>query len=339
MEKEAANSFAIFRLPYAPKPLMVIGNISENLHNFHSIEDNAFLVSPFNSGNKVFTIPFDKVEEFDQNKLPPFCFSHKQYDNLGQLNYIQLLEKGITKLQQNSLKKVVLANTKTIEINRFEPIQYYKNLEAKYPGAFVYVVSSPETGTWFGASPEPLIRAENNKMQTVSMAGTLARTTHADWSEKEREEQEFVSNYLEQKLAAAKLPFQKNGPFNYIAGKLTHLRTEYTCESIPDRESMAKFIEEINPTPAVAGIPKAESIAFIENEEGFKRNLYAGFIGLKMKENLHLFVNIRCMEWQNKKLTLFAGAGITAQSVPQKEWEETQNKMKTMEDIINLHND
>ncbi len=339
MGKEAPNSFAIFRLPHAQKPLMVIGNISEKIIDYALLEENAIVISPFNCGQKAFSIPFNKLEEIDEKKIPSFHFSQNKYTALGEEHYIETVEKGIEKLHANKLSKVVLANTKTIKNSRFEPMLYFKKLEEKYPTAFIYFISSPQTGTWFGASPEPLVRTENNQLQTVAMAGTLAQTPQAIWSNKEREEQAMVCQYLEDKLSAAALPFKKNGPFNYAAGALTHLRTEYFCEGIPSNNSMAKFIEEINPTPAVAGIPKEEAIQFIEKEEGFKRNLYAGFIGIKQYNEAQLFVNIRCMEWQRETLTLFAGAGITKDSNPQREWEETKNKMITMEALINLHND
>jgi len=75
-------------------------------------------------------------------------------------------------------------------------------------------------------------------------------------------------------------------------------------------------------------LPKQEAIQFIEKEEGLKREFYAGLIGPILNNNeIHLYVNLRCLSFDKTQIRQFAGGGITSESDPVKEWEETKNKM------------
>ena len=94
---------------------------------------------------------------------------------------------------------------------------------------------------------------------------------------------------------------------------------------------------ELSPTPAVGGLPKKESLQWIGEREPLHRQYYSGFLGpVHSAAHFHLFVNLRCMQLQGSNLALYAGAGITAGSVPQNEWEETRRKMEIMRSVLSL---
>jgi isochorismate synthase len=92
-----------------------------------------------------------------------------------------------------------------------------------------------------------------------------------------------------------------------------------------------------HPTSAVGGMPLEEAMQFIHQTESYKRSLYAGYLGpqnLKNDGECNFYVNIRCLRWHQTYIELFAGAGITASSYPEKEFQETENKMATLFDVL-----
>jgi len=114
-----------------------------------------------------------------------------------------------------------------------------------------------------------------------------------------------------------------------------HLQTEITGTIEKTTAKTGDFIKALHPTPAVCGLPKEAAEQFILENENYHREFYTGFLGeLNVKENTHLFVNLRCMKLQNQKATLYAGGGITTDSVAEKEWEETVYKSHNMKEIL-----
>jgi isochorismate synthase len=91
----------------------------------------------------------------------------------------------------------------------------------------------------------------------------------------------------------------------------------------------------LHPTSAVCGLPKEPATVFIRQQEGYDRSYYSGFLGpVQVDGESHIFVNLRCMQLFEDTALLYAGAGITADSEPDKEWQETKLKMDTMREII-----
>ena len=97
---------------------------------------------------------------------------------------------------------------------------------------------------------------------------------------------------------------------------------------------MKKFLDQLHPTPAVAGLPKGEALDFIVDREPLDRSFYGGYFGLKCNEKSRYYVNLRCMQLFNKSYALYAGGGITKDSEPAAEWQETEAKMDTMKNVI-----
>jgi len=94
---------------------------------------------------------------------------------------------------------------------------------------------------------------------------------------------------------------------------------------------MAEFITNLHPTPAVCGLPKDKSLELILQTEKHNREYYAGYCGpINYQNKTDLFVNLRCMKILEDQLALFVGGGLTKDSVPTKEWDETVLKAKTL---------
>ena len=91
----------------------------------------------------------------------------------------------------------------------------------------------------------------------------------------------------------------------------------------------------LHPTSAVCGMPKESALHFNQQLEGYDRSFFSGFLGpVNMQDETHLFVNLRCMQLLDQQAALYAGAGVTIDSEPQREWEETELKMRTMQQVM-----
>ena len=82
----------------------------------------------------------------------------------------------------------------------------------------------------------------------------------------------------------------------------------------------------MHPTPAVCGFPKEFCKEAISEFEDHSRSFYAGYIKVETDETIQYFVNLRCAEIFQNAALLYVGGGITADSSPEKEWQETELK-------------
>jgi isochorismate synthase len=113
-----------------------------------------------------------------------------------------------------------------------------------------------------------------------------------------------------------------------------HLKTVFNFQ-INDTNKLGDLLGSLHPTPAVCGFPKEEAYRLITENEGYDRSYYSGFSGpLYMTGGTHLFVNLRCMEIGPEELTFYAGGGLLASSKLETEWEETEEKLKTMLSLV-----
>jgi len=260
-----------------------------------------------------------------------------------------LVQAGIEAIEKGEMRKLVLSRAKSIAYPAgFDIFTTFEKLCATYPTAFCYFFHLPAVGTWMGATPETLIAIEENQtvFRTVALAGTQAykgqAVRNALWSQKEIEEQAIVSRYIINCFKKIRLrEFEEDGPKTVIAGHLMHLQTNFWVNMQGQGEEEyfpqlgSKMLELLHPTSAVCGMPKPESQAFILAHEGYDRQFYSGFLGTSnVEHNSHLFVNLRCMQLHEASLTLYAGGGITIDSVPEHEWEETALKMQIMQRVI-----
>jgi len=91
----------------------------------------------------------------------------------------------------------------------------------------------------------------------------------------------------------------------------------------------------LHPTSAICGMPKEPALQFLQENEGFDRAYFSGYLGpVNMEEETNIFVNLRCMKVSEENASLFAGAGIISNSNPEKEWLETEIKMETLLKVL-----
>ncbi|WP_210464481.1 chorismate-binding protein [Rufibacter roseolus] len=253
----------------------------------------------------------------------------------------QMVTTAVKAMQAGCLEKVVLSRTKTLPLfNGFDLLTAFTQLTRLYPTAFVSLVAIPGLGTWLGATPELLVQIDRHRVfRTVALAGTQPITdglTPADaiWRQKEIEEQALVQRYVVSCFRHLRLrEYVEMGPRTIIAGNLLHLRTDFSAamDEVGFPKLGTQMLELLHPTSAVGGMPKAAALQMIGQLEVHDRRYYSGFMGpVQLGQETNLFVNLRCVELGQDTVTAYAGAGMTADSVPAKEWVETELKMQTV---------
>ena len=177
----------------------------------------------------------------------------------------------------------------------------------------------------------------------MSLAGTQKATgdnpiKSAAWTQKEIEEQALVSRYIVSCFKKIRLrEYEEHGPKTVLAGNLLHLRSDFRINmqetGFPDLGSI--MLDLLHPTSAVCGMPRREAHDFLQEFEGFDRSFYSGFLGpVNIHGSTSIYVNLRTASLHDNQATLYAGAGVTEDSDPEKEWEETELKCQIIGKFI-----
>jgi isochorismate synthase len=355
------HSFTLWKAPGIDKKHLIISTSGIKKLAEVSLEDSepGFVFSPFYPDRKKIFFPADDLFIFETGLLidgtvnPEWDSEEKEIsyshylplmDNSTAPDFQKLVERGVASIDSGNLEKIVPARFKDITRSKnFDLLDVFNQLCEKHPLALVSLVSSPETGTWVGATPELLASVVQNKFRTVALAGTLPYTPdinlkYVAWTQKEIEEQALVCRYIINCFKKIRLrEYEEHGPKTIVAGNLLHLKTEYEVDmaatNFPQLGSV--MLKLLHPTSAVCGMPLENSLAFLKEHEGFDRQFYSGYLGpVNLKEESHIYVNLRCMQIFEDKVRIYAGAGVTADSVSETEWMETEMKMLTLQNII-----
>lgn len=300
------------------------GNFSL-VNSFENTE--GFIVSTFNKDQKyIFT-------ENSSNETPKYSFSESVPYSISKEEYLETGKYFLNYLQKKDISKAILSRIKKVKLE-LEIIDFFNRLCEKYPEAFVYLISSPLFGTWIGASPEVLITSNGQTAKTMALAGTIAENENNTWGEKEKKEQNLVNDFILDQLNQLKISNLKIDAQKEVqAGPVRHLKSTFEFEL--SNNSPLKIAEILHPTPAVSGFPQKEAIELIKKNEKHDRKLYAGMIGWISNQSTYIYVNLRCAEIINNNAFLYLGGGYTKDSYIEKEWNETENKAKTLLDVMN----
>lgn len=301
--------------------------LSENGH-FEEVNGwdaiQGFVVSTFNKEKMFVFRPGSEegVVFYDNETIP--ILDEEEY-RLNAQNFLDQFEsKGI--------RKAVFSRVKSVPFHKNPQLLFFQ-LADMYPDAFVYFISSELFGTWIGATPEILISSQGEEAETMALAGTLPIDDKGTWSKKELEEQDLVRCFIRSRLELEGVQnMREMGRSEYVAGPVKHLVSSFKFNIDADR--IASLGLELHPTPAVSGLPQKKAVELIERSEAHKRELYAGIIGTIGSEQTRLFVNLRCARIQSGELFMYLGGGFTPDSVVENEWKETEEKAKTLLNVI-----
>ncbi len=260
---------------------------------------------------------------------------NSEQQDYSKQKYLQLVNNIKWAIKEGYIQKAVASRPILLDNKPINPLKLLENLYVNYPNAFRYLCYIPQQGIWAGASPELLMQLKNNHLHTVALAGTKLQTENRNWTDKEIHEQALVTDYIEEVFKEKGYTVKKKeGPKTVQAAHLEHLKTSFEIQ-LPPNIKVLELAKSLHPTPAVCGLPKKEALDLIKKIEGYNRLFYTGFLGpCGELGSAHLFVNLRCIQICRDKAVIYVGAGITANSDPEKEWYETEQKAKTVLNII-----
>ncbi|MBR5763564.1 MAG: isochorismate synthase [Bacteroidaceae bacterium] len=329
------ESVALYRLPFSDEFTVVIQDGQKA-----SSATDGFVMMPFAESEKHPTVVIlpDRILHCKYNTEENLYLADKEIENtaLPDERYKSAFGKFSKALNDGIFEKLVLSRCEKIQTEKSDVFNSFLKACAAYPRMMVYLAKTPATGIWLGCTPEILLSGEKSHYRTVALAGTMPAADKdirdLAWSEKNKEEQAVVASYIRSRLSALASVIEEEGPYTSKAGNLVHLKSEFHFSPKPSC-SLGDIISSLHPTPAVCGLPKDEALAFILKNEGYDRSYYSGIVGmLDSSGTTNLYVNLRCANLSEG--IAYAGGGLLRQSDVQSEWNETEEKLKTIKKIL-----
>jgi menaquinone-specific isochorismate synthase len=248
------------------------------------------------------------------------------------------VESALKAFKPGEYEKVVLARKATIEFA--EPVDaaiLLRALKNKTDNCFHFLFQPHGSSGFLGASPERLYRRDGDIIRTEAIAGSrhrgalpeedIALAQELLASEKELREHRYVVHGIQRSLEPlCGLLTASDEPAVLKLSRCQHLITPFKGKlrkGVKDSE----LLENLHPTPAVGGYPRDRALHDIDRLEPFDRGWYAAPLGWIAKDSAQFVVGIRSGLTEGHRLHLFSGAGIVEGSVPEKEWEEIENKI------------
>lgn len=257
--------------------------------------------------------------------------------NVTKVEFMDNVEKAKDYIRAGDIFQVVLSQRFEIETD-VSPLQVYRVLRTVNPSPYMYYLKM-EDEIIVGASPELLVRVEEDKVETRPIAGTRPRgaTPEEDQAlekelladEKERAEHLMLVDLGRNDLGrVSEFGSVKCDSFMEVErySHVMHIVSNVTGKLRRDKDFFDAFISCL-PAGTVSGSPKIRAMEIIAELENEARGTYAGAIGyLGFAGNMDTCITIRTIVFKNGKAYVQAGAGIVGDSVPENEYVETVNK-------------
>ncbi|WP_371377450.1 isochorismate synthase MenF [Thalassotalea aquiviva] len=265
-----------------------------------------------------------------------------------------MVNSVLANIKQGSLQKVVLSRQTTLKLEQTSDSQGDKSIEHSCwdllgqwqhltPNCFQFALQFEPDTIFIGSSPEKLFRRIGNTLHTEAMAGT----TPIGNTQKEHEqfyrqlindnklghENELVANYITEILEQVCRQYSQSELNIVKLAHVQHLNQTFSGQ-LKTRVTDHQLLNLLHPTPAVAGVSKAESLKIISQLEPYIRGWYSGAVGYCSPEHCVFSVAIRSALIQNNNIKVFAGAGIVEGSTAELEWHELNNKVSTILSLL-----
>jgi menaquinone-specific isochorismate synthase len=257
--------------------------------------------------------------------------------------WLSLVSQATDAIARGEFEKVVLARATDLQFDqRVTAISLMAASRRINHNCYHFCMMFDAQNAFMGSSPERLWRRRGKRLRTEALAGTVA--SHADdaqshrlgeWllnDDKNQRENMLVVEDICQRLqhhtqALEVLPAQI-----VRLRKVQHLRRCIWTElKTADDEQCLHLLQ---PTAAVAGLPRDPARGFILRKEPFEREWYAGSAGYLSPEQSEFCVTLRCARVSDNAVRLYAGAGIVSGSVPEEEWQEIENKAAGLRTLL-----
>ena len=227
-----------------------------------------------------------------------------------------------------------------------DPINLYRSLRKLNPSPYMFYLKM-EKSLIVGASPEVLVRLENNKVESRPIAGTRPRGI--DTEEDLKMEKDLLSDPKELAEHVMLVDLARNDISRVCKNSTVNVTEMMSIERyshvmhivshveglIDKKKDAFDLLKSTFPAGTLSGAPKIRAMQIINEVEPNQRGPYGGSVGyFGFSGNMDMSIVIRSFYIKNKTLYFQAGAGIVADSIPKNEYDETKNKSKAMLNAI-----
>tara|TARA_Y100000768_G_scaffold271507_1_gene207608 strand:- start:1198 stop:2655 length:1458 start_codon:yes stop_codon:yes gene_type:complete len=327
-----------------PKNLVIYDNVKKKIFYIENVYADTKIKNykeKYHSINK----KFDLYEDFENIRLPDeFTFKPNKNlikSNISKEKFKSLVKKAKTHIEKGDVFQVVLSQRFERKINK-TPIEIYNYLRKSNPSPFMFYFNYKDFNI-LGSSPEILVRLRDGEVTIRPIAGTRPRGKNS------KEDKKYELDLLKDKKEIAEHLMLLDLGRNDV-GKVSKVNTVKVTEKFKvERYShvmhivsnvIGKFNNKFSlfetllsgfPAGTVSGAPKIRAMEIIDELEKNKRKLYAGGIGyFTSNGEFDTCIALRTALIKNKTFYVQAGAGVVADSKPEKEYAETINKAKAL---------
>ena len=327
-----------------PKSLVIYDNLKKRVYYIENVYGDTAIKNYYEKYQSI-KKSFDSYQAYENIKLPEkFSFKknyHKIKSNISKNKYKSIVSKAKKHIKKGDIFQVVLSQ-------RFErkflkqPLEIYNHLRKSNPSPFMFYFNYRDFKI-LGSSPEILVRLRNNKITIRPIAGTRPR------GKNKKEDIKFEKQLLKDRKELAEhlmlLDLGRNDVGRVSKINTVKVTEKFNIEKYSHVMHIVSNVEGIFnkkksvfetllsgfPAGTVSGAPKIKAMEIIDKLEKSKRKLYAGGIGYFTPNNeFDTCIALRTAIIKNNIFYVQSGAGIVADSSPEREYIETVNKAKAL---------
>ncbi len=261
-------------------------------------------------------------------------------------DFIAAVQRSKEYILSGDIFQVVLSQRMSVPFEA-RPLNVYRALRALNPSPYMYFLDLGDTQI-VGSSPEVLVRVQDRKVTVRPIAGTIHRGGNAEEDEalaqklladpKERAEHLMLIDLGRNDVGRVAQTGSVSLVDDMVIERYSHVMhiVSQVEGTLDEGLTAVDAIRSAFPAGTLSGAPKIRAMEIIGELEPVKRNVYAGAVGyLSWHDDTDLAIAIRTAVIRDGMLHVQAGAGIVADSDPEREWEETMNKGRALLAAVN----
>ena len=306
---------------------------------FTLIDNDTSLESIYNE----FSHYYSTIEKFQSEVRPGNIKLGSKKNRIDKSSFLETISDIKNIIEHQDIRKIVLSNITEYKFTgdiSFPSLIY--SLEKKYPECAIFYFNY--NGVFIGASPENILSTKKNILSIDALAGSVKRNNNSKKdaeiqnylyeNKKMIDEHEIVVTGILEDLRKIDIDAKTSKREILSLKNVHHLKTDIMAYK--QNQNTLDILDQIAPTPALSGYPKSKAIEMIESIESYDRGWYSGVVGWIGKDlDADFYAGLRSAYIKDNYIYIYAGAGVTIDSIPEDEWSEILNKMSAIDEIIN----